>query len=326
MENHLKRFNEIKSKWEIFKSNPENKKTRIKNAADTLEVSEADLLSTEIGENVFYLDIADYDQFFQKFISIDKIMLLIRSDYVVHEIIVDSSKIIFKKDSLACSENPNLPFTIFDPKLFKFVFFEKKIHAGKELKSFQFFDINGKALIKIFLKGLKTNRFEEIASEYKKEYQYDIQKAALNQNKKNINLIREVNILEREYNIKNYDLKTNEINKNILRYVLDGASNNSIPIRIHAFGDKINQNYRGLVKKIVDFGPWINVMDKYFNLHVLENNIKKSIINDYHKTKNNLIIISFFDSNNNKVIDIGPMEGHDKKFKKLIYSMEGINE
>ena len=326
MEDHLKRFNEIKSKWETFKSNPENKKTRIKNAADTLKFSEADLLSTEIGENVFYLDIGDYDQFFQKFISIDKIMLLIRSDYVVHEIIVDSSKIIFKKDSLACSENPNLPFTIFDPKLFKFVFFEKKIHAGKELKSFQFFDINGKAQIKIFLKGLKTNRFEEIASEYKKEYQYDIQKAVLNQNKKNINLIREVNILEREYNIKKNDLKTNEINKNILRYILDGASNNSIPIRIHAFGDKINQNYRGLVKKIVDFGPWINVMDKYFNLHVLENNIKKSIINKYYKTKHSIIIISFFDSNQDKVIDIGPMDGYEDKFKNLVYEMEAINE
>tara|TARA_B100000579_G_scaffold430451_1_gene443879 strand:- start:348 stop:1322 length:975 start_codon:yes stop_codon:yes gene_type:complete len=324
MSNYLNRFDNIKLKWEKFKSNPDNKKTRIKNAADILEVSEAELLSTEIGENVFYLDIADYDQFFQKFIDIDKIMLLIRSDYVVHEVIVDASKTIFKKDSFIATSKMQTTITEFDSELFTFVFFEKKIHAGKELKSFQFFDINGKALIKIFLKGLKTDKFEEIAQEYHKEYQYEVQKQIYNQNQKNI--IRSVNILEKEYNLKNQKITTNEINGSILRYILEGASKSIIPIKIHAFGDKITQNYRGIIKNIVDFGPWINVIDKYFNLHVLENNIKKSIINKYYKTKHSIIIISFFDSNQDKVIDIGPMDGYEDKFKNLVYEMEAINE
>ena len=88
----------------------------------------------------------------------------------------------------------------------------------------------------------------------------------------------------------------------------------------------ITQNYRGIIKNIVDFGPWINIIDKHFNLHVLEKNIKKSIINNYHKTRNSIVIISFFDSNQNKVIDIGPMDGYEEKFKDLVYEMEAINE
>ena len=67
------------------------------------------------------------------------------------------------------------PLLKFDKKSLSYLFFENKIHAGKPLRSFQFFDNRGNSVIKIYLKGSKVDEFESIYKKRKIDYNYELQ-------------------------------------------------------------------------------------------------------------------------------------------------------
>ena len=67
------KYKAIKSKWKALLA--ENNKVRIRDAANQIGVSEASLLSTEIDEGVSFLDIDNYNIFFAKVLSMNKIIL-----------------------------------------------------------------------------------------------------------------------------------------------------------------------------------------------------------------------------------------------------------
>ncbi len=300
MGNHIDKFNTIKSEWYTFKSKPENKKTRIRNAADALDTTEANLLSTDIGENVFFLKINDYESLLKEILQIDKLMFLIRTDDVVHEIIIDTSKVNVKDDSIFY-KNQKSTIVKFNLDIFEYVFFENKKHGNKDLKSFQIFDKNGDSILKIYLKGSKSNQFDRIALKYKCDYKYEIQKNSYNK----IN-----------YDTKNKLSQSYLLNKNILRQILEKASEKEFPISINAFGNQISQYYNGKIKNIIDFGPWINIIDKSFNLHVLEKNVTRNIIK-YDKTTE-LFIVHLFDSNDSQILEIKLSKDYEQYFKSIV--------
>ena len=80
-------INKLQRKWGDLISNPKNSKLRIRDAAQILKVSEAELLSTKINRGVTYLVINNWNDFFQDICSIGKLMFLVRNEYAVHEII-----------------------------------------------------------------------------------------------------------------------------------------------------------------------------------------------------------------------------------------------
>ena len=88
MQNKISEFNKLKSKWNSFRS--ENKNIRIRDAASKMGVSEAEILSTEIGDSVSYLSISDFSLFLKDILSTDKLMILIRNEIVVHENVIES--------------------------------------------------------------------------------------------------------------------------------------------------------------------------------------------------------------------------------------------
>ena len=79
------KLNILKQKWVALLQNPKHQKARIKDAADILNVSEAELLSTTVGENSFFLDIQNWEKFFKQITQLGSMMYLVRNDYVVHE-------------------------------------------------------------------------------------------------------------------------------------------------------------------------------------------------------------------------------------------------
>ena len=58
--NIIEKYNKLKVDWNNFKSNSDNKKVRIKDAAEILSTNEAALLSTEIGEKIYFLKMLLY--------------------------------------------------------------------------------------------------------------------------------------------------------------------------------------------------------------------------------------------------------------------------
>ena len=306
---NLKNYQSLKSKWEKLQS--EDNKIRIRDAAKKLGTSEASLLSTEINDGVFFLNISDYDTFLSEVLSLDKIMLLIRSDSVVHEKTI-SSKDIQLRDNKVFNNKSNELILEFNPTLFKYVFSQNKLHAKRSLRSFQIFDIYGNAILKIYLKGKNEIEFDNIVERYQAEYHYELQEPG---NLKNLEpkSIIELNSSGKECECYEYDLK-----ENILRKILTAASKEQIPIQIHAIGKGTIQYHKGLIKKIVDFGPWINIIDKTFNLHAMENHLKHVVLKKHQKDNDTFYYIDFFDKSNNYVLGICSLEKFNEDFNHMI--------
>ena len=312
--NIIEKYNKLKVDWNNFKSNSDNKKVRIKDAAEILSTNEAALLSTEIGEKIYFLKISNFEDFFIQLSNIDKVMFLIRSQYVVHETTIIPSQIKYLNNKLILNNKPDYSLIDYDIKSFKYAFYEQKKHSGRTLKSFQFFNQFGTAVLKIYLRGKKDLEFNQIAETFYTDYAYELQEEISSKP-----LIRQFSeFYYSEYGIDNNFINKTDYEKNFLRKLLELLTDNKIPIRIHAFGENIFQQYSGKIKKLIDFGPWINIMDKNFNLHVLEEKITRTTVSHLISNENKLLTISFLDDNNYKVLEFGPVEGFEDKFKILI--------
>ena len=306
---NLKNYQSLKSKWK--KLQVEDSRIRIRDAAKKLETSEASLLSTEINGGVCFLNISDYDTFLCEVLSLDKIMLLIRTESVVHEKTI-SSKDIQLRDNKVFNNKSNQSILEFNPRLFKYVFSQNKLHAKRSLRSFQIFDIYGNAILKIYLKGKNEIEFDNIVERYQTEYSYELQEPVNPENLEPKSII-DSNSFGIECESYKYSLK-----ENILRKILTAASKREIPIQIHAIGEGTIQYHNDLIKKIVDFGPWINIIDKTFNLHALENDLKQVILKK-HKTDNDTFyFIDFFDTSNNYVLGICSSQNFNGDFNHMV--------
>ena len=173
MQSNQKKLESLKEKWTSLLSS--NKKIRIRDAADKMHVSEAELLSTEINEGVSFLLVPKLEIFLKDIMMIDRIMLLIRSDSIVHEKTIKTNSLKLKGNQIIDMENNNSLLLEFDKKLFKYAFFQKKIHGNRELRSFQFFNDAGHANLKIYLKGKDLDAFDSIALKYESKYNYEMQ-------------------------------------------------------------------------------------------------------------------------------------------------------
>ena len=304
---------QLKDEWEKFKSNPDNRKIRIRDAAFKLGVSEAELLSAEIdNESTFYLKVDSALIFLKSLLDIDRIMLLIRNDYVVHEKTVDCQDIDFDIDFIYF-KNKNkdilLKFTI---ESISHIFFQKKMHAGKELRSFQLFNDNGNSILKIYLKGKSKNRFDKIANDYKAEYKYELQQ--LEGRVSNSNIKVKIPLI----NDSSYSKEAVRLEGSILRRLLNKASDDKSPMQIHAIGLNSIQYHRDIVKNIVDYGPWINVIDKNFNVHILENELSQCILFKYNQNNKEIYSIEFFDSNSNHLLGICSLNDYELEFNHML--------
>ena len=302
MSKHIDRFNKINKEYIEFNKDSKNSKLRIRDISNKLNVSEAELLSLSVNDSVSFLSINDFNQFFTYLLSnIDKVMFLIRSEFVVHEKIIIPFQYKIINDSIINKKNNSLLIK-FNSETFKYSFFEIKRHNNRNLKSFQFFDYDGTSVLKIYLKGKKDVEFENLANQYKIEYKYQIQKDFTSD--KYI-----------QFKNKHSDkIPPHSDFKLTLRQLLNGIAKKSIPVNIYAFGIECMQCHSDIIKNIVDYGPWLNVMDKNFNIHVLENKISffKSGIRD----DNNCI--DFYDINNNLVLSISGKKGQNEFLKQII--------
>ena len=315
---YVEQFYNIKDEWESFKRNPNNTKVRIRDAAKKLDVSEAELLSTLIEYSVDYINFDSYQNFIKKILSLDKIMLLTRSDNVVHEIIINTNDIEINQHDLIYNKNTQNPLLQIKSDDIAYTFSELKEHQGKNLFSFQFFNGYGDSIAKIYLKGKTESLFRKIILEHKIDYDYSIQKKQPHINKK----IDCSNSLSIEYkSIPKNATKfkaSKKFDGTTLRTVMEGLAKKSISVQFHAIAPNAVQYYYGKIKNVIDYGPWINVIDKTFNIHILENKIVSSQLDSFKMNNKNYHSLVWFDSNKNNIMGISPLEDSVTEFKKLL--------
>jgi len=279
-------INELKEKWETLKA--ENPHLRIRNAAEQLGVSEAELLATNVGNGVTVLK-SDFSDLLREVVKLNKVMALTRNDECVHE-----RKGVYLNPDFSSPHAQLFVGEDIDLRIFisswKFGF---SVAEG-DRKSLQFFGKDGLALHKIYLtKDSNEAEFDVLTEKYKAENQSaeivtepvpakatekadsEIDVAGFQQAWRGLKDTHDFFMMLRKFGVtRTQALRlapegyATKIENSKVVNVLEDASEQQLPIMIFVGNRGIIQIHTGEVNKTLWHQQWFNVMDPDFNLHL----------------------------------------------------------
>ena len=278
--------NELKEKWEALKA--ENSHVRIRNAADQLGVSEAELLLTNVGEGVTVLK-SEFANILTEVEKLGKVMALTRNDECVHE-----RKGIYQNGDFSSPHAQLFVGEDIDLRIFlnHWKFAVAVVEGDK--KSIQFFGKDGLALHKIYLtKDSNDEAFQALVEQFSAEDQNikpefesvapkapekadsEIDKEGFQNAWTNLKDTHDFFMMTRKFGVsrtqalrlapEGFAIK---IEPSKVVNLLEDASEKQFPIMVFVGNRGIIQIHTGNVKKTLWHQQWFNVMDPDFNLHL----------------------------------------------------------
>ena len=281
---------ELNKQWEAFKA--ENPKVRIRDAAKQLGTTEAELIATAVGSTVTRLT-DDFREILKSVESLGKVMALTRNDYCVHERKGVYHNISFT-GPMGLAVNPDI-----DLRLFMSVWSSAFAVDESGRQSLQFFAKDGEAVHKIYV---TEHSDADAYSKLVEKFRAEDQNAALVINKDKKEVVEQPDAaidaegfkegwltlkdthdfhgLLRKYAVtRTQGLRLApeghavKITTESLKNVLQKASDTDLEIMVFTGSAGCIQIHTGPVKKLVQAGPWYNVLDPDFNLHLREDAI-----------------------------------------------------
>ncbi|MFZ4927768.1 hemin-degrading factor [Chryseobacterium sp. Mn2064] len=278
--------NDLKEKWEALKA--ENPHIRIRNAAEQLGVSEAELLATNIGEEVTVLN-PDFQGILTEAETLGKVMALTRNDECVHERKGTYLNGDFSSPHAQLFVGEDIDLRIF-LNHWKFAF---AVVEGDK-KSLQFFGKDGLALHKIYLtKDSNNEAFNAIVEKFKADDQNQVltfEAVAPKQAEKadaeidvegfkkawtELKDTHDFFMMTRKFGVSRTQALrlapegfTKKIDNAKVVNILEDASEKNTPIMVFVGNRGMIQIHTGNVKKTLWHQQWFNVMDPDFNLHL----------------------------------------------------------
>jgi len=277
----------LKTRWANLRA--ENTTVRIREAAEQLDTSEAELLATEIGATVVRLK-DNFDALLQEFHTLKRVMALTRNDEIVHE-----RKGEYAKVEIMSGHG----------KMGLVLGFAVKTESPRgALRSFQFFDIDGTAVHKVFTTDKSDlSAYENLLEKYRS----DNQNPALEIVPKPK---RSAEKTDAEINVENFRKAWSELKdthdfsvmmrkfevsrEQALRLadremafpvpvesyqsILRRAAEIKLPVMIFVGNGGIIQIHTGEVENIAEARGWFNVLDEKFNLHIKHDKIASAWI------------------------------------------------
>ena len=301
----------LKERYQDFKI--ENPKVRIRDAAKQLGVSEAELLASSVGENVIRLT-GDFRELLKEVPTLGYVMALTRNESCVHERKGIYEKVSFNNHvGLVLGEDIDLRLFMTHWK-FGFAVNENNL-------SLQFFDKDGEAVHKIFLQeSSNVEAYHQIVSRYtdpiqssfieteaypapepeKKNEEIDIAGfqadwLALKDTHEFFPLLRKYGVAREQALHLAPEGYAQAISVAQVKAILGEASATSLEIMIFVSSNGCIQIHTGLIQKLVQMGPWFNVLDPKFNLHLREDQIAQAWIVKKPTTDGIVTSIELFD-------------------------------
>lgn len=293
---------ELKTAWKKLRE--QNPDLRIRNAAEVLNVSEAELLATETGENVTRLK-PEFPEILQDLHELGRVMALTRNDEIVHERKGEykNVEIMSGHGKMGLAVNEDIDLRIFFSN-WHFAFAVTSESARGALHSFQFFDIDGTAVHKVFLQDdSRLENYKNLIEKYKSGDQNQTINIQKKPAKKAENQDSEIDVegfrtawtklkdthdffpmlnkfgVAREQALRLADEEmVKKVDAKSFRFVLEEASKRELPIMVFVGNAGIIQIHTGTVKKISDARGWFNVLDADFNLHIDQDKIARAYV------------------------------------------------
>ncbi|WP_245970315.1 hemin-degrading factor [Pseudochryseolinea flava] len=306
---------------------------RIRDAADALGCSEAELLVTTVGDYTTRLS-GDWTKLLTRLPELGRVMSLTRNESCVLE-----HKGSFQKIDIM-GELPMAMATVIGPiesrvffKAWKFGFAVRQQSHHGLMQSLQFFDAAGNAITKIFLQqpignkaGSNQDAFDRLVADFTSDDQSkEIVTATVNEPfSKSIDEVDHQELLNdwssmkdtheffgmlRKHQVNRLDavvLAKNRFSHQIkvesLRLLLEKAAATKLPIMIFA-GNRGNlQIHQGKVQTIRVMDQWLNVLDPDFNMHLREDQIASVWVVRKPTTDGVVTGIEVFDEKKNMIV------------------------
>ncbi|MDF3821557.1 ChuX/HutX family heme-like substrate-binding protein [Leptospira sp. 96542] len=316
---------ELKTAWENLKK--ENPKLRIRDAAKILSVSEAELLATKIGDSVWLIK-NDWAEFLKDTNSLGYVIALTRNEACVHE-----RKGVYENISIngqmGLVVGPDIDLRIF-LNHWKYGFYSEEIRENSILKSFQFFNTNGEAIHKIYSTTTSDDggwiRMKEKYCDNNAQFITPVPQPVEtpNENKDDSddipNFLQDWSKLEdthdfftliKKYKFSRYfavtaasDSFSFKIDTKKFLEIMTASSEKEMEIMIFVGNPNLIQIHTGQIKRLEPMGPWFNILDPNFNLHLRTDLIYDVWIVD-KPTKDGLVTaIEVFDENKELILQM----------------------
>jgi putative hemin transport protein len=288
----------LRERWEQYLA--ENPNTRIRNAAAALGVSERELLATNVGDTVTRLR-GPWRDLLYDLEPLGEVMALTRNDAAVHEKHGVYQNVDIEEDAhVGLVLDENIDLRLFMSHWDSAFAVEQETRAGTR-HSVQFFDEHGTALHKVYLTRKSS---EEAYARLVETYRHDDQSpgaAVLPQDEDTSTPDGPADVdafldawskledthdffpLLRDHEVgRTQALElaegrfTTQVEASALREMLQAARDNSVPIMVFVGNRGCLQIHSGPVRKLKATGPWYNVLDPGFNLHLNETMIDRA--------------------------------------------------
>ncbi|EYS92259.1 hypothetical protein X471_00555 [Bartonella bacilliformis str. Heidi Mejia] len=326
----------------IIRLREEKKEVRNRDFATSIGISEAELVAAYCTVGKAKRLQTDVTTFLEHVPKIGIVMALTRNDNAVHEITGCFEKIVQGEHVLLTLGEIDL--RIF-PKKWKFCFEYEMVISGNPRKSLQFFDQHGIAIFKLYCKD--ATNMEEWSLLVEKllhtdqsptldvlpaptPIQNDITELDVEKFRNRWQKMTDVHQLHAilsEFKISRHDAVkhagdefVDELNIESIEIMLNEAAQQELPIMCFVGNEGCIQIFTGKVKNIKKIGPWLNILDQNFQMHLLTSEIDK-VWHVRKPTKDGYVSsLEVFDKNGEMVIQFfglrkeGQKEREDWRF------------
>ena len=275
---------------------------RAREAAQRLGVSEGELVASRVGDGVTRLE-GELPALIRELPSLGRVMALTRNEYCVHEKKGQYDHIdIGGTMGIVLAEDIDLRLFL---KHWRFGFAVREVSRGRELESLQFFDGDGRAVHKVYLTDDSDRAaWRSLVHRYTAAVQSPlIDCVVVDEPLPDVLADEEVRIdslrdhwralrdphdffaLLKKHNVtRTQALRlvgsefATRVDNEAVRHVLERAATGGEPLMIFVGSPGVVQIHTGPVHKVAMAGPWLNVLDDAFNLHLRSDAIVSSWI------------------------------------------------
>ena len=297
MDDQTRRSSDLAREWAGLLSN--EPALRIRDAAKRLGAAEAELLATRVGKGVQRLK-GPWPEIIKMMPRLGEVMALTRNDQVVHERHGTYGELSVNGHvGLIVGDDIDLRI-FFGPWKHGFAVAEETKLGTRQ--SLQFFDGAGQAVHKIYatnhtdktafdaLVALCRHENQDIGIQAKpaqpksaSRADAEIDVAALRKEWSELQDTHDFFGLLRKHKVDREQAMrlagpefAMQVPKDTARRLLEAAAAEALPIMVFVGNPGMIQIHTGPVKKLVATGPWFNVLDPMFNLHLREDTIESS--------------------------------------------------
>lgn len=287
----------LAKRWQALVS--DNPKLRIRDAAAHLGVSELELVAIDCGKGATRLG-GNFGELIESLPPLGRLMALTRNESCVHERKGRFDKISIR-GSMGLVLNKEIDLRLF-MNHFVHGFAVSTPRDDGPLQSLQFFDAAGEAVIKIYLTAdSDATRYNELVAKYKSDNQSsdvevrlvaapeqavesaDVDVESLRKGWDQLRDVHDfVTLLHRHRVSRGQSFHLvgapycRRVTADSFWTLMNQAAESAMPVMVFVGNRGCIQIHSGPIHKLQRMGPWANVLDPDFNLHLREDQIAEA--------------------------------------------------